>query len=101
MTIVTWSEAVGTGQIAAHVFEDFERLDRHWAARLEERYLGLYESLDEDDIELARVAIVGRIGGQWFTAVCLVDGEGDVHDLLGRRTFEDRDEANRIWRSGR
>ncbi len=85
MTFMTIAQAAASGHTAAHFFSGFESVDLHWAARREERYLGLYESLDEDDDELARVAILGRIDSQWFAATCLVDGEGDVQDLIGRR----------------
>jgi hypothetical protein len=98
MTIMTLVEAARTGELAAHVFGDIESIDRHWLARREERFLGLYESLDEDDGELARVAILGRMDGHWFAAICLVDGEGEVQDLLGSRAFADYDAADMAYR---
>lgn len=99
MTFMTIAQAAATGHIAAHMFSDCEGIDLHWATRREERYLGLYESLDEDDGELARVAILGWIDGQWFAATCLVDGEGDVQDLIGRRPFGSYAEADRAYRA--
>ncbi len=99
MTFMTIAQAAATGEIGAHFFSDFESIDLHWAARREERYLGLYESLDEDDGELARVAVLGRIEGQWFAATCLVDGEGDVQDLIGRRHFGSYEEADQAYRA--
>lgn len=99
MTFMTMAEAAATGQITAHIFQDFESIDLHWAARREERYLGLYDSLDEDDGELARVAILGCIAGKWFAATCLVDGEGAVQDLIGRRDFGDFEDADRTYRA--
>lgn len=98
MTIMTLVQAAATGQIAAHLFTDIESVDHHWQARREERLLGFYESLDEDDVELARVAILGRIGGHWFAGTCLVDGEGEVQDLLGRQLCADYAQADRIYR---
>jgi len=98
MTIMTLAQAAATGQLAAQIFTDVEGVDQHWQARREERLLGFYESLDEDDGELARVAILGRIGGQWFAATCLVDGEGEVQDLLGSRVFADYAQADLTYR---
>ncbi len=99
MTFMTIAQAAATGQIAACTFGDFDDVDLHWAARREERYLGLYESLDEDDGELARVAILGRIEGQWFVATCLVDGEGGIQDLIGRRPFGSYQAADQAYRA--
>lgn len=99
MTFMTIAQAAATGRMAAHFFSDCEEIDQHWVARREERYLGLYESLDGDDIELARVAILGRIDGQWFAATCLVDGEGDVQDLIGRRQFGSYEDADQVYRA--
>jgi hypothetical protein len=98
MTIMTLVEAANTGQLAAQIFGEIESIDRHWLARREERFLGIYESLDEDEAELARVAILGRIDGHWFAGTCLVDGEGAVQDLLGSRVFADHREAGRAYR---
>ena len=85
-------------ELGAYLFSDFETIDRHWEARLEERLLGFYESLDEDEEELARVAILGRCGDLWFVATCLVDGQGEVQDLLGTRSFGAYAEADRAYR---
>jgi len=66
--------------IAAH-FLSAELADFHWESRISERRLGAFESADEDEIDLDRIAIVGQLKGSWFVATCLVDGEGAVHDL--------------------
>ncbi len=98
MTIMTLMQAARSGDLAVHVFGEIESIDRHWQARREERFLGLYESLDEDDAELARVAILGRMEGHWFAATCLVDGEGEAQDLLGSRVFAGYAQADRAYR---
>jgi len=73
------------GEALARRFLEAEDSDFLWDARREERWLGRYFSLDEDDIELDRVAICGRIDGRWFMGVMLVDGDGLPHGTLGRR----------------
>jgi len=70
----------------AERFVAAEECDFSWDARQQERWLGAYQTLD-DDIELDRVAIIGRLDGQWFVAVCIVDGDGLARGLIGRRTF--------------
>lgn len=75
------------GAVAAR-FVDAERADFHWAARISERHLGHYESLDDDeDREFERVAIIDRLNGRWYVATCIVDGDGAVQDLIGLRSF--------------
>jgi len=98
MTIMTLVQAARTGEFGAQIFGDIESTDRHWQARREERFLSFYESLDEDDGELARVAILGRMERRWFAATCLVDGEGEVQDLLGSRVFTDHAAAEMAYR---
>jgi hypothetical protein len=73
------------GEALARRFLEAEDSDFLWDARREERWLGRYFSLDEDDIELDRIAICGRIDGRWFISVMLVDGDGQPHGTLGRR----------------
>ena len=64
---------------------------------MKERYLGqhfdLGFDLDEDETELARVAIVSFLGGGWHAATCLVDGEGAAVDLLWKQRFDTREAA--------
>jgi hypothetical protein len=65
----------GSVEIASQ-FLAAEHADFHWDSRVAERWVGAYESLDDEDIELDRVAILGRLQGTWFVAICLVDGNG-------------------------
>jgi hypothetical protein len=87
----------GTSEIGAVAacFLDAERADFHWAARISERHLGLYESLEDENRELERVAIIGRLGGRWYVATCIIDGDGAVQDLLGLRHFDSVADAER------
>lgn len=78
-------------------FIDAEEADFHWDARLEERWIGAYEASNDDDIELDRVAILGRIDGRWFVALCIVDGDGMAHGMMGRRTFSDQELARKAF----
>ena len=70
-----------------------EEADFHWDARLSERWLGQYFNADEDESELDRVAIVGRIDGRWFAATSIIDGDGMPHGITNRHTFDNRHEA--------
>ena len=64
-----------------------EECDFHWDARDQERWLGAYESIDGQELELDRVAILGRMDGHWFVAEIIVDGEGQAHGMISKRTF--------------
>jgi len=77
----------GAGEALAQRFLEAEESDFLWDARRSERWLGTYESADEEDFELDRVAIMGRLDGRWFVAVSIVDGDGNAHGLSGRRHF--------------
>jgi hypothetical protein len=77
----------GAGEALAQRFLEAEEVDFHWDARAQERWIGAYESDDEDDFELDRVAIYGRLDGKWFVAVMIVDGDGNAHGMMGKRTF--------------
>jgi hypothetical protein len=72
----------GAGAALAARFLAAEEADFHWDARVSERWLGSHESLDDDDVELDGVAIVGRLDGKWFAATCIVDGR--CLDEIGR-----------------
>lgn len=89
------------GAALAQRFLDAEEADFHWDARLAERWLGTYEGSEDDECELDRVAIFGRLGEQWFVAVCLVDGEGCPHGLICRRTCRNEREARRAYAAAR
>jgi hypothetical protein len=83
----------GAGQALAARFLDAEEVDFRWDARSEERWLGLYESPDDGECELDRIAICGWLDAHWFAAIMLVDGEGRAHGMTGCRTVEDRSQA--------
>lgn len=51
----------GAGQALAHRFLEAEETDFLWDAREQERWVGAYESADDDQIDLARVRLVGRL----------------------------------------
>jgi len=78
--------------IAAH-FLGAEWADFHWDSRVAERHLGAYESVDHEESELDRVAIMGRLQGTWFVATCLVDGNGGVHELGELQLMPDERQA--------
>ncbi len=77
----------GAGAALAQRFLEAEECDFLWNARLSERWLGAYQAQDEEDFELDRVAIIGRLDGRWFVAVIIVDGDGNAHGLMARRSF--------------
>lgn len=64
-----------------------EECDFHWDARDQERWLGAYESIDGQELELDRVAILGLIDGHWFVAEIIVDGEGQARGMIAKRVF--------------
>ena len=86
------------GAILADRILEAEAADYLWEARLKERYLGQHLDVGFDDIEdeqeLARVAILSFLGGLWYVASCLVDGEGLAIDLLWKRSFGSREAAD-------
>jgi len=63
----------------ASAFLKAELADFHWQSRREERWLGRYEDDAEEGEELDRVGVVGQLNGVWYTAICVVDGDGAVH----------------------
>lgn len=77
----------GAGEALAHRFLEAEAVDFHWDARLEERWIGAYEGLGEEDVELDRVRILGRLDDRWFVAAMIVDGDGNPHGMMGKRSF--------------
>jgi len=81
------------GEGLARHFLSAEDADFRWECRIEERWLGAYESQDADDVWLDRVAICGQLDRKWFTATMIVDGEGNVHGMLGCREFRYRKAA--------
>jgi hypothetical protein len=77
----------GAGEALAHRFLDAEEADFRWDARVEERWIGTYEGIEDDRLELDRIAICGRLDGSWFCAIMLVDGDGQAHGMMGCRQF--------------
>jgi len=77
----------GAGEALAARFLEAEESDFLWDARVSERWLGAYPAQDEENFELDRVAIMGRLDGRWFVAVSIVDGDGNPHGLMGQREF--------------
>jgi hypothetical protein len=84
------------GILAARILEA-EALDFLWEARVAERYLGQHigDELDAEDAsqELSRLLILSHLMGVWHVGLCLVDGEGTAVDLLWKRPFGTRAEA--------
>ncbi|WP_232318519.1 hypothetical protein [Sphingomonas sp. TDK1] len=79
------------GEALAHRFLDAEEAEFLWEARDQERWIGSYEGADSGaDVELDRVRIVGRLAGRWCVAVMIVDGDGNPHGMLGKRSFGHR-----------
>ena len=87
----------GAGEALARRFLEAEESEFRWDARIEERWLGFYDCPIDADIELDRVACLGRLDGRWFMSVMLVDGEGNTHGMLGCREFRRADQARRAW----
>lgn len=77
----------GAAEALAARFIAAEECDFTWDARVEERWLGAYEAPGDEDFELDRVAMIGRLDGRWVVAVCIVDGDGSAHGMAGRRSF--------------
>lgn len=87
----------GAGEALAHRFLEAEDVEFHWDARVQERWIGTYEGTGEDEFELDRVRIFGRLDGQWFVAVMIVDGDGNAHGMMGLRNFRRRGDAVRAF----
>lgn len=87
----------GAGEALAHRFLEAEEVEFHWDARVEERWIGSYEGTGDNEIELDRVRIVGRLDGRWFVAVMIVDGDGNAHGMMGKRDFRNRGYAMRAF----
>ena len=77
----------GAGEALAHRFLEAEEADFRWDARVDERWIGAYESIDDAEFEVDRIAICGQLDGQWFCATMLVDGEGQARGMMGCRQF--------------
>jgi hypothetical protein len=93
------------GCILAQQILESEALDFLWEARVGEHYLGQHVDglceLDTVSVELSRIVILSNLQARWTVALCLVDGDGSPVDLLWKREFEGRDEAEFAFRRGR
>ena len=82
--------------LAARIMEA-EAADFLWDARVREPYLGQHWDVglgnEDEEMELARIAILSVLGGRWHVAACLVDGEGVAVDLLWKQDFDGLDDA--------
>ena len=85
------------GGVLAERIIEAEAVDFLWESRVRERYLGQQIGVDLDDEEasqeLSRVAILSVLEGRWHVGACLVDGEGAAVELLWKRQFPGRGEA--------
>jgi hypothetical protein len=93
------------GSILAQQILECEALDFLWDARLAEHYLGQHVGGSGDgetvSVELSRIVILSHLQGRWSVALCLVDGDGNPVDLLWRREFDRRDDAEFAFDRGR
>jgi hypothetical protein len=85
----------GAGEALARRFLEAEDMDFRWDARASERWLGVYEGVEEEDFDLDRVAICGRLDGKWFAATMIIDGEGSARGMLGCRSFRSEKAARK------
>jgi hypothetical protein len=85
------------GAVLAERIIQAEALDFLWEARVRERYVGqqINWEIDDEDAsqELSRVSILSVLDGRWYAGLCLVDGEGAAVELLWKRKFGSRVEA--------
>lgn len=88
------------GEALAQRFLEAEESDFLWDARAGERWLGAYDGPGEDE-ELDRIAIWGGLGGRWFMAIMLVDGEGMPHGTNARRVCGSRKSARQAMAAAR
>lgn len=87
----------GAGEALAQRFLKAEDTDFRWDARVRERWIGGYASASEDELDLDRVAIVGRLDGEWFVATMIVDGDGNACGMLGCRAFRSKSAAENAF----
>lgn len=87
----------GVGEGLAQRFLEAEECDFHWDARVQERWIGAYDSSGDEELELDRVAIFGRLYDQWFVAAMIVDGNGNAHGMISKRTFGRENEAREAF----
>lgn len=83
------------GHALAQRFVEAEEADFLWDARIAERWIGGWESDDGEEVE--RIAVLGKLGKTWFTAILLVDGEGRAQGVIARRNAAGETEARALW----
>jgi hypothetical protein len=85
------------GAVMAERIIEAEAVDFLWESRVAERYLGQQAGWEFDDEEasqdVSRIAILSVLDGRWYVGACLVDGEGRALELLWKRHFQSRGEA--------
>jgi hypothetical protein len=85
------------GGVLAERILEAEAADFLWQSRVREHYLGQHIDAIPDDgsmsEDVSRVAVLSFLNGAWHAGICLVDGEGAAIDLLWKRTFDGREEA--------
>ncbi|MET0375323.1 MAG: hypothetical protein ABW128_13840 [Rhizorhabdus sp.] len=77
----------GADAALAHRYFDAEQSDCHWQARVLERWIGAYESTDLHGLKLDWMRIRGTLNSVWFITVMIVDGDGNAHDMTGKRAL--------------
>ena len=70
-----------------------EQADFCWEGRFAEMNLGAFETLDDDEEERERVAVLGYFRAQYYVATCVVDRERHARALLKVRQFESFESA--------
>jgi hypothetical protein len=85
------------GSVLADRIVEAEVAEFLWECRVRERYLGeSFGNVFDDERglqELSRVAVLSVLAGRFHVALCLVDGEGMAIELVWKRFFECRKEA--------
>ncbi len=93
------------GGILADRILEAEALDFLWEARIQERYLGeqIDIGIDDSDIgqDVSRIAFLSILDRDWYTGICLVDGEGSAVELLWTRHCGGRAEAEFAFHQAR
>ena len=90
----------GIGAIVER-FVAAEQADFCWEGRFAEMNLGAFESLDDEEEERERVAVLGYFRGQYYAATCIVDQERHVRALLKVRQFESFANAEKAFLASR
>jgi hypothetical protein len=89
------------GERLARHFIAAEDGDFYWEARHAQRWLGAYESLDDADEWLDRMAAMGRFGDRFYVAILIMDGANSVQAMTGLREFETQEEALAAYTAAR